>query len=172
MNIVFMRHAIAEEREDFQGTDDSLRPLTKKGIVEFQNFLYLLTDLLPKPEKIFYSPYTRTMQTAQILEQAYGGVLNSCVDLEPGGLSADILNHAKNSSAKTAYFVGHQPDLGQHLNYFVKDGLKDTGESFCQFKKGGFVWLKSANNLEKGRVELVCSLHPPQIRRLLKKRKL
>src|SRR5690606_20334629 len=122
-------------------SDDSLRPLTKKGISEFQNFLFLLTDILPKPERIFHSPYTRTTQTAQILQKSYGGELNPCQELEPGGRSVDIFNHAKNPDRDTVYFVGHQPDLGQHLNYFVKDGLKDDGESFCQFKKGGFVWL-------------------------------
>ena len=167
MNIIFLRHAIAKDREDFLSAKDSERPLTKKGMVEFQSFLNSLADLLPQADLIITSPYTRARQTAEILQGIFGGQLKVYKGLEPGQSSQSLLKCLKNyHNIETIYLIGHQPDLGVHLDYFVKEIQLETGDSLCQFKKGGFVWLKSAKTLVKGRFKIVCSMHPPQLRKL------
>lgn len=166
MNIVFLRHAIAEERADYVGADDSLRPLTNKGVREFTSFLKFIEGFMCKPDFIFSSPYERTKHTAEILKQVYNGKIEFLDALKPGGSSQKLLETVQNHNAKTIYLVGHQPDLGQHLSYFAQKSRNNDWDSLCDFKKGGFVWLKSDTTISRGEFQIKCSLHPPQLRKL------
>ncbi len=171
MNLVFLRHAIAEERHDFSGADDSLRPLTSTGIKEFTSFLKFIEGFMCKPDLILSSPYKRTKQTSEIVKQVYGGDIEFIDFLKPGGSSKKLLEYVQNRTDENIFLVGHQPDLGQHLSYFVKNTQNNEWDSLCEFKKGGFVWLKSVTKIDSGKInrgefQIKCSLHPPQLRKL------
>ena len=76
MELLVIRHGVAEERETFDATgqDDSLRPLTKEGRWKMERVAKGLRRLLPSVNLIATSPFTRALQTARIVADAYGNV--------------------------------------------------------------------------------------------------
>ena len=58
MHLWLVRHAIAAERDEFDGPD-SERPLTAKGIKLFRGFAKWLADQAEPPQVIVTSPSAR-----------------------------------------------------------------------------------------------------------------
>src|SRR5437868_14895733 len=73
MELIIIRHAVAEEREVFvkKNSEDSLRPLTLKGRKRMQKVAVRLQDFVKEFDVIVTSPFTRARQTAEILSQIY-----------------------------------------------------------------------------------------------------
>ncbi|HWU41779.1 MAG TPA: histidine phosphatase family protein, partial [Bdellovibrio sp.] len=73
MELIIIRHAVAEEREDFvkKNLEDQLRPLTLKGRKRMQKICVKLRDYVKGFDVIVSSPFTRARQTAEILSQIY-----------------------------------------------------------------------------------------------------
>src|SRR5687768_1700684 len=76
MRLLLVRHAIAEEREDFArtGKDDHLRPLTDEGRKKMKQAARGLRSLVPEIDLLATSPLTRAAQTGAILDSVYGGL--------------------------------------------------------------------------------------------------
>lgn len=72
MDVLLVRHAIADERDPVRYPDDSLRPLTDHGRERFRRAARGLATLLDPPERVLASPYARTWETATILADAAG----------------------------------------------------------------------------------------------------
>src|SRR5260370_27632219 len=76
MKLLIIRHAIAEDREDFArtGKDDSLRPITDEGKKKMKQGARGLRTLVPEIDLLATSPLTRAAQTAAVLDSVYGGL--------------------------------------------------------------------------------------------------
>ena len=71
MELVLMRHAIAEERSD-RWPDDGKRPLTKEGERKHRAVSEALRRMGVTFDEILSSPLVRARQTAEITARAYG----------------------------------------------------------------------------------------------------
>jgi phosphohistidine phosphatase len=102
--LLLWRHADAED-----GTPDSARALTKKGLKQAKQVAQWLRPRLPDKCLILASPAKRAQQTAAALNLPY--------TTEPRiGVQADIADLVAASDwpkrAGTVILVGHQPTLG------------------------------------------------------------
>ncbi|HEX7242015.1 MAG TPA: histidine phosphatase family protein, partial [Longimicrobiaceae bacterium] len=102
MQLLVVRHAIAEDREEFArtGADDSLRPLTPEGRRRMRRAARGLRRLVPRLGLLASSPLTRAAQTAQILAEAYGGTETATFpELEPGSHPAALVDRLRGVDA-------------------------------------------------------------------------
>ncbi|HLY25845.1 MAG TPA: histidine phosphatase family protein, partial [Aggregatilineales bacterium] len=67
VELYLLRHGVAYERDEWEGQDDELRPLTKKGIAKMESEAKTLKHFDLNLDKIISSPLTRAAQTAQIV---------------------------------------------------------------------------------------------------------
>jgi phosphohistidine phosphatase len=71
MQLLIVRHGIAEERETWAPRNDDLRPLTEAGKKKMKEAAKGLHALVPSLDVLASSPLTRAMQTATILAKEY-----------------------------------------------------------------------------------------------------
>ena len=69
MQLLIVRHAVAEDRERFAATGrgDAERPLTRKGRREFRKVARGLREALPSLDLIASSRLARAIETAAVL---------------------------------------------------------------------------------------------------------
>ena len=176
MNVLVIRHAIAEERERFArtGKEDGLRPLTRAGRRKMRRAARGIARLVPKLDVIATSPLTRAAQTAQIVANVYrgaeagpgGGARRRTVDLAamaPGKPLSAVLNWLEDQPGDaTVALVGHEPGVGQLVSWMLT-GLR---ESFVPMKKGAACMLAFEKDVKPGRATLLWAIRPAQLRRL------
>ncbi|RYZ89329.1 MAG: hypothetical protein EOP06_09490 [Proteobacteria bacterium] len=73
MELIIMRHGIAEEREEFakKNLEDHLRPLTLKGKKRIQVISMQLREWVSEVDVIVSSPFVRARQTAELASQIF-----------------------------------------------------------------------------------------------------
>lgn len=71
MKLIFIRHAHAEGNFMEDPDQDMLRELTYKGIKSFTANLKSMQSILPTPDVVFCSPLVRSIQTAEIVWEAW-----------------------------------------------------------------------------------------------------
>ena len=167
MELLVIRHGVAEEREEFAATgkDDSLRPLTKEGRWKMERGAKALRHALPSLNVIATSPYTRAAQTAKIVAAAYDDVDVERLDaLTPDGRPQAFLTwlRGRESNDRVAA-VGHEPHLGS-LVYWLLTG--EAIERRIAMKKGGACLLELDPKSRAGKATLIWSLTPSLLRRL------
>jgi len=167
VELLVIRHGVAEEREDFAATgkDDSLRPLTKEGRWKMERGARALRHALPSLNVIATSPFTRAAQTAKIVAAAYDDVDVERVDaLTPEGRPQDFLAWLrKRDTGDRVAAVGHEPHLGA-LVYWLLTG--ESVEGRIAMKKGGACLLELDARARAGKATLLWSLTPSIMRRL------
>ena len=167
MELLVIRHGVAEGREEFAATgkDDSLRPLTKEGRWKMERGAKALRHALPSLNVIATSPYTRAAQTAKIVAAAYDAVDVERLDaLTPDGRPQAFLTwlRGRESDDRVAA-VGHEPHLGS-LVYWLLTG--EAVEGRISMKKGGACLLELDPKSRAGKATLIWSLTPSLLRRL------
>ncbi len=167
MELLVIRHGVAEEREEFAATgkDDSLRPLTKEGRWKMERGAKALRHALPSLNVIATSPYTRAAQTAKIVAAAYDDIDVERLDaLTPDGRPQAFLTwlRGRGSDDRVAA-VGHEPHLGS-LVYWLLTG--EAVEGRISMKKGGACLLELDPKARAGKATLIWSLTPSLLRRL------
>ena len=167
MELLVIRHGVAEEREEFAATgkDDSLRPLTKEGRWKMERGARALRHALPSLNVIATSPFTRAAQTAKIVAAAYDDVDVERVDaLTPDRRPQDFLAWLrKRDAGDRVAAVGHEPHLGA-LVYWLLTG--ESVEGRIAMKKGGACLLELDARSRAGKATLLWSLTPSIMRRL------
>ncbi|MSR57088.1 MAG: phosphohistidine phosphatase [Planctomycetaceae bacterium] len=132
MLVWLVRHAVAADRDEFNGPDE-VRPLTDKGRRQFRSFVKWLETQGAPPAVILTSPLVRAVETAEILRKGMGlkkkDVVESVV-LGPGAEPRALLEAARQTSAATVALVGHEPDLSAALASFVGGGQFDFDKGF------------------------------------------
>lgn len=167
MHVLLIRHAIAEERKDFQQMEqpDTERPLTGKGIKKMQQNIAGLHNMVPYINHVLVSPLVRAQQTADILLEAYPEAQRTTLTaLAPLGSNNSVLLYLQQHerSSHTIALVGHEPDLGE-LGTWLLSGHPDT---WLPLKKGSACMLVFENEVAEGLADLQWFLTPAQLRKL------
>lgn len=166
MKLVLVRHAIAEEREDFAqtGEPDEKRPLTMQGRKKMQRAALGLREVVEEIDVLVSSPLVRAWQTAQIISDAFGDPPPASVDaLIPDAefdTFADWLTRL--DDARTVVAVGHEP----HLSSLAAWMLTGNAHPLFEFKKGGAALLEFIDEIQPGAATLWWLLTPAQLRAL------
>jgi phosphohistidine phosphatase len=165
MRLLLIRHAIAEEREDFShtGRDDRQRPLTDEGRRKMKQNARGLRTLVPEIGLLATSPLTRAAQTGAILDSVYGDVEEVEIDeLAPEASPQDFLRWLRQQKAETVAAVGHEPSLSLILSWL----LTGTERRLFAFRKGGAALLEFTDEPAPGTATLLWAVTPAQLRRL------
>jgi phosphohistidine phosphatase len=165
MEILIVRHAIAAEPADWEatGAPDSERPLTDRGRGLMRRNARGIAAAAPWLHAVASSPFTRAMETAQILAREYRKLdVTTVPALASGGSRDELLEWLKTRDHEERLaLVGHEPDLGQLVGWLV------AGRGVAiEMKKGGACLLRFAGHPAAGRGELYWFLPPPLLRRL------
>jgi phosphohistidine phosphatase len=133
MQIWLVRHALAAERDEFDGPDGE-RPLTARGIKEFRGFARWLAEEVAPPNAVITSPLVRAVETAEILRKAFDlrkTDLALADGLRPGAEPAMLIELARQAATGVVAFVGHEPDLSRALSDFVGGGSFAFGKGYA-----------------------------------------
>ena len=141
MRLYIIRHAIAEDREEFalSGQEDSLRPLTSKGQKKFEKISEFLFNKINHIDLVISSPYKRAFQTAEILRNSFAkSEFHLDERLVPYAKMSDSLKMISDLNVPQIAVVGHEPHLSSFISYLV------TGHdhSFMDLKKGSVTCLE------------------------------
>jgi phosphohistidine phosphatase len=135
MDMLIVRHAIAEDREQFAlaGQPDDLRPLAAEGIREFSKVARALRRVVPTLELIATSPLVRARQTADLLNERYDARLLESDALRPETPYAKLAALIKQSNGvDVVAIVGHEPHLSGLVAWLIGDA-----SARITLKKGG-----------------------------------
>jgi phosphohistidine phosphatase len=124
MQVWLVRHAIAADRQEFEGADAE-RPLTDKGRKRFRSFAKWLAGETAPPLAIVTSPLVRAVETADILRRELGlkkKVLAAAEALAAGAEPRAILDLLRAQSAERVALVGHEPDFSRALGKMISGG--------------------------------------------------
>ncbi len=166
MNLVLIRHGVAEDPDAFAktGEDDALRPLTKDGRRKMERAAAGLRRIVKSIDVLASSPYVRAMQTAQIVADSYDSLeivtADALVPDEPFETFLDWLRHHR--GATTVAAVGHEPHLSRLATWL----LAGKAESHVAFGKGGACLLELSNHPRAGGATMHWLLTPDLLRHL------
>src|SRR5687768_14745129 len=123
MNLLVIRHGIAEDREVWAqtGEPDDRRPLTKKGVRRMRRAAKGLHRILPRLDLLATSPLTRAVQTAEVVAKRYGELAVMVVDdLQPERPFPALLEWVRRlDDVNTAAIVGHEPHLSGFVSWLL-----------------------------------------------------
>lgn len=164
MDLLVVRHAISEDREEFAetGKDDAERPLTEYGRRRMRKNVKGLRRVAPPPALIASSPLRRAQETAQILGEAFGLAKVETVEaLSPGKKPRDLLAWlSRQADDAVVMVVGHEPHLGTLITWFV--GGREAANA--ELKKGGACLLHFNGRPAGGAAVLQWLVTPSQLR--------
>jgi phosphohistidine phosphatase len=141
MQLWLVRHAVAADRDEFDGPDAE-RPLTEKGRRRFRVFCSWLAEQVPLPQTILTSPLVRAAGTASLLAKAAGlkrADITSTQLLSPGVDLDALLQFIRDQSTDFTALVGHEPDMSRCLSELVGGGEFAFGKGFVaaiEFQSG------------------------------------
>lgn len=151
MNLFFLRHGVAVERDPQSFPDDSRRPLTLKG----EDRVRLVCDAMQALELSFdvilSSPFLRARQTAELVASGLGlrRSLEFRNELAPAGDAKVLLRFINRIEPRpeNVLLVGHEPDLSQLLSVLISG----QAEAHLDFKKNGLAKIEVTERLKLGR---------------------
>ena len=164
MQLLIVRHGIAEDHETWAPRDDDSRPLTDDGKKKMKEAAKGLHSLVPRLDVLASSPLTRAMQTAMILAKLYDKGEPQRVDAlapgqHPSALAAWLRSQA---TRKTVAVVGHEPSLGTIISWLAA-GVE---QSFVELGKGGACLLDLGERIDAGEAMIEWVLRPSHLRAL------
>ena len=166
MQLILIRHAIAEDHEMFAetGLPDAERRLTTRGRRRMARNARGLRAVVPELDLVATSPLRRARETAEIVAEAYGGIpIVEAAMLAPGG-SRDACKRwiERHKTDGALAVVGHEPHLSETTSWLV------TGDStpILFFKKGGACSVELPDRITGGAGRLQWLLTPRALRRL------
>ncbi|HEY8176357.1 MAG TPA: histidine phosphatase family protein [Gemmatimonadaceae bacterium] len=149
MKLVIVRHADAGDRDEWEktGEPDELRPLSDKGRKQMKSAADGLRALVPKCDVVVTSPYTRAVQTAEIVSEVYDAPVEETSALEPESAPDDFVHWLRERGDVDVVIVaGHEPHLGGLATWL----MTGASESHVEFKKGGACLLEFEGQVKKG----------------------
>jgi phosphohistidine phosphatase len=158
MELFLVRHAIAVPPAD--GMADAARPLSDEGRRRFRRVARGLDRLGIRFDRVLHSPWTRAVETADLLARVLVG--ESAVEMglarEP---DAELIARLAVQGERVAA-VGHEPWMSELLALLVT-GSKTHAARFA-FKKGQVAWL--LGDAKPRGMALVAALPPRLLRRV------
>ncbi len=168
MELLIIRHAIAEERDAQRWPDDHLRPLTPRGAARGRKAAAGLAQLWAKPELVLTSPLRRARQTASLLERHAGWPpAQLCTELDPETAPRALLARLARSTAERVVVVGHEPHLGALLAQCLPGGTQRG----ISFRKMGVALVRFRTRVRPGSAELLWFAPPKLLRAAHKARR-
>lgn len=154
MELLVIRHAIAQERPDAEetGPDDARRQLTRRGRRRFERGVRGIRRAQPRIDVLATSPLARATETAEIVRRAYDlDDVEVLPQLAPGADPALLVAWLRGRSRDAVVaVVGHEPGLSTlvaHLLAGDRDGL-------ILLRKGGACLLELGDEPAPGRAKL------------------
>lgn len=168
MDCVLLRHGIAVERDEWEGSEAD-RPLTEEGAKRVAQAVAGLNRLDVQPTHILSSPLLRAIETAKIVRRSL--LVRSAVqivdellpDASPDRLLS-ILHDLPPESCVVC--VGHEPQLGIIASILL------SGRATASFpmKKAGACLIELPIPVKPGRGVLRWWLTPSQLREMGRRR--
>lgn len=170
MFLYIVRHAIAEERDEFakKKLEDSLRPLTIKGKKRMQKIISKLKTELKELDLVVTSPFVRAKQTAVLISDMVGKpkVIESA-ELVPHAAPQAFVRWLKSEgkSKKRVLIVGHEPHLSSLVSYILSG---KEGESFIELKKSSIALIETGSfeELTPSKASLLWLISPKLVEKL------
>jgi len=165
VELLIVRHAIAEDREVFAATglDDALRPLTADGIRKMKRTARGLHEVVASIDVLVSSPFTRANETAEILRREYDlDRVETARELEPETSLDEVGTWLGRLDQSVVAIVGHEPQLGRLVTYLVS-GSEQPG---VELKKGGACLIEFEGKPTAGRGRLTWAIPPGILRDL------
>jgi phosphohistidine phosphatase len=172
MNLLVIRHAIAEDKEAFAATGrtDDQRPLTEAGRSKMRRVAEGLRAACPRVAVLASSPLLRARETADIVAPAFRIARVEIVEaLRPERSFEDLtawLKHRADPNGTdhdvTVAVVGHEPHLSGLVTWLMTAGK----DSRVELKKGGACLLRFERAPAAGEATLRWLLTPSQLRGL------
>jgi phosphohistidine phosphatase len=177
MRLLLIRHAIAEDRENFReriGLEDGARPLTDKGRARMKEAARGLRQYKGGVQQFATSPYVRAVDTARIIVKRAGfpdavEVEAMLPDRHPSEFLAWLAGNlpeareaGRTASDRFVAAVGHEPHLSRLIAWCVTGREAPLGE----LRKGGGCLLRFDAEVAGGRATLEWLLKAGQLRRL------
>ena len=164
MEVIFFRHGVAMDREEWKGDDDE-RPLTKAGAGSTKLAAQGLRTLKVRPDVLLSSPLVRARQTAEIVQEALGAKdkIEVIDELRPDAPPDRLfirLRHFPDDSVVLC--VGHEP----HLSTTVSATISGKTAAAIAMKKAAACAVLFADQPQAGAGKLIW-LIPPKALRLL-----
>ena len=165
MDLVLIRHAIAEERDLTRWPDDAMRPLTADGEARFRRAARGLARLVPSVDRVLASPFVRAWRTAEIMAEEGGWPGPEPAEVLAAGRSplevAEALSvHA---SEDRVAVVGHEPTLSEVASLLLSGGPTRV---MLEFKKGAACMVALPQGPDPGEGMLRWLLSPKVLRDL------
>ena len=170
MDVLLIRHAIAEPKADEGGTqpDDRLRELTPKGRRRMKRAAKGILYLVPTIDVLAASPLVRAAQTAEVVSKTYDGFsITPVPELEPG-VAPDVVVEwlRENETSGTVALVGHEPALSSLATYLATA----HHHPFLTLDKGGACLLETPAGVPPGEGRFVWLATSKQLRALGRRR--
>lgn len=166
MQLLVIRHAIAEDREVFaaSGRDDGERPLTKHGKRQMKRVASGMRRMVKSIDVLGASPLVRAQQTADIVAVAYGGIpVGTVPSLAPESTPEEFAAWlGRQRIAEVVGAVGHDPHLGMLVTWLLAGRM----ESRVDIEKGGAVLLEVKGAPGASSATLLWALMPGMLVRL------
>lgn len=172
MNLLVIRHAIAEDKETFaaSGRSDDQRPLTREGRSKMRRAAEGLRLVCPRVAVLASSPLLRARETADIVAPVLRVSAVEIVEaLRPDRPFEELTAWLRRRVAPngedediTVGVVGHEPHLSGLVTWLMTSGT----ESRLELKKGGACLLRVNGAPSAGDAILRWALTPSQLRAL------
>jgi phosphohistidine phosphatase len=173
MNLLVIRHAIAEDKEAFaaSGRSDDQRPLTEAGREKMRRGAGGLRVVCPRIAVLASSPLVRARETAEIIAPAFKVPRVEIVEaLRPdrgfdelvAWLRRRVPPNEEEDIDTTVAIVGHEPHLGGLVTWL----MTGSDEARVELKKGAACMLRFERAPSKGEATLRWALAPAQLRTL------
>jgi phosphohistidine phosphatase len=151
--LYFLRHGVAYERDEWQGSDDELRPLTDKGISAMKQEAKYMKQIKLELDSLITSPLVRARETAKIVADTLDLKLDESSLLKPGFDIAALGKLLKQyDDSKRIMVVGHEPDFSRVISAVIGGGR-------VEMRKGGLARIDLAQ-VDPPRGDLVWLLTP------------
>ena len=145
MKLLFIRHAIAIERGEFNGNNDLDRPLSEAGIKKAKLTFNAFSKFYEKPDLIISSEAIRAIDTAKLFNNAYNNKIEMEYNhlLNPGCYMLDLKQIIMPiyNEKKTVVLVGHEPDF----YYLISELISDDDVNIV-IKKGSIIEVEIDKN--------------------------
>ena len=166
MEIIFLRHAPAGEREEWAATGrpDCDRPLTADGRKRAREAAKGLARFIGTADLVATSPWPRAKETAEIAAKALGAPLVESNYLLPHRSPASLAGWLSGLDGERVVLVGHEPHLSRTISWLLTGS---GSRSMLGLKKAQAALLET-NKAAAGSAVLSWSL-PPRVLRSLGK---
>ncbi|TKB91800.1 MAG: hypothetical protein E8D41_10015 [Nitrospira sp.] len=168
MDCVLLRHGIAVERDEWEGTDGD-RPLTARGAKRVAQAAIGLSRLDVQPTHVFSSPLIRAIETANIVHSSLPvcPALHVVDELLPDASPHRLLSILRKLPPESCVLcIGHEPQLGMAASVF----LSGRGSPSFPLKKSGACLIELSLPTKPGQGILRWWLTPGQLRAMGKGR--